>query len=310
MRTIAKAFTGVCIFILTGAYTGFCFQNTDTSITIYSGKNIAADGARPTLISRQFSFTEGPATDKKGNVYFTDQPNNKTWKYSTDGSLSVFLDKGRANGLYFDKKGNLVACADEENQLWSITPRGEITVLMKDYKGKKVNGPNDVWVHPKGGLYFTDPYYQRSYWTRKQPEVEGEKVYYLHKNQTEPIPVAENLQKPNGIIGTPNGKHLYVADIKGNKTYKYSINANGTLSEGVLFAEMGSDGMTIDNKGNVYLTGNGVTVFNPLGTKIAHIKIPERWTANVTFGGAKRDKLFITASQGIYTLDMQVKGVK
>ncbi len=311
MKNSYKSFSLVLLILLLSiTYEGFCFQNPDTSITGEQAHTLVAKDAKPKLISKQFSFTEGPAVDKHGNIFFTDQPNNKTWKYSTDGTLSVFLEKGRANGLYFDKKGNLIACADEQNQLWSISPKGSVTVLVKDYKGLKLNGPNDLWVHPKGGIYFTDPYYQRKYWTRTKPELEGEKVYYLPKKKTSPMPVIENLERPNGIIGTPDGQYLYVADLKGRKTYKYKINADGTLNEGVLFTEMGSDGMTIDNKGNVYLTGNGVTIFNPQGKRIAHIAIPEKWTANVTFGGVKRDKLFITASEAIYIVDMQVRGVQ
>src|SRR5688572_30921286 len=120
--------------------------------------NIIAPGAVLRLVSSQFSFTEGPAGNKKGDVYFTDQPNNKIWKYSTDGKLSVFLDKaGRSNGMYFDKQGNLITCADEKNELWSINPQGKVTVLLKDYKGHTFNGPNDLWIDPKGGIYFTDP---------------------------------------------------------------------------------------------------------------------------------------------------------
>jgi gluconolactonase len=272
---------------------------------------IIATGAVPKLISRQFKFTEGPAVDKKGAIFFTDQPNNQIWKYGTDGKLSIFLDPaGRSNGMYFDKKGNLITCADEHNQLWSISPKGKVTVLVKDYKGQQLNGPNDLWVHPKGGIYFTDPYYQREYWTRKKPEIEGQKVYYLAKGKMEAVPVIVNLKQPNGIIGTPDGKELYVADIGAGKTFSYTINSDGTLSNEKLFAAMGSDGMTIDERGNIYLTGAGVTVFNPQGKKIAHIAIPEKWTANVTFGGKSRTQLFITASEGIYVLEMKVKGAK
>lgn len=273
--------------------------------------NIISAGTTPKLISKQFSFTEGPAVDKDGNVFFTDQPNNKIWKYSTEGTLSVFMDSaGRSNGMYFDKQGNLLSCADENGQLWSIGPDKKVTVLVENYRGQKLNGPNDVWVHPKGYIYFTDPYYQRGYWTRKKPDLEGEHVYLLRKDQAAPVPVIENLLRPNGIIGTPDGQYLYVADIKGNKTYKYRINADGSLNQGELFANLGSDGMTIDNKGNVYLTGKGVTVFNSSGQQIQHIAIPEKWTANVTFGGKKLDKLFVTASEAIYIVDMQVRGVR
>jgi len=272
--------------------------------------NLIAPGAKLELVSNQFSFTEGPTTDKKGNVFFTDQPNDKIWKYSTDGQLSVFMEKsGRANGLYFDKKGNLLACADEQNQLWSISPQGKVTVLLKDFKGKRLNGPNDLWQHPKtGAIYFTDPYYQRDYWERKEPEITGEKVYFLAKGKTEPIVLDETLKQPNGIIGTPDGKTLYVADIKDNKTYKYEINADGKLTNRQLFVPQGSDGMTIDNQGNIYLTGKGVTVYSPAGEKIEHIPVPANWTGNVTFGGKDRNILFITASEFVYTLAMQVKG--
>lgn len=302
----------ICILALLISGSGYCQQVRDSVAANNGYKNIVADGATPKLISRQFSFTEGPAVDGKGNVFFTDQPNNKIWKYGIDGKLTMFMDNaGRSNGMYFDKKGNLVTCADEHNELWSIDKRGKVKVLLKKYDGKNLNGPNDLWINPNnGGIYFTDPYYQRPWWTRTQPEIDGQKVYYLEKGRTAAITVIENLVQPNGIVGTPDGKTLYVADIRGRKTYKYSIKENGTLSEGQLFAELGSDGMTIDNQGNLYLTGKGVTVFNPEGKEIAHIDIPEKWTANVVFGGKNLDKLFITASETIYILDMKVKGAR
>src|ERR1700712_1774564 len=138
--------------------------------------------SKPQLISKQFAFTEGASVDKKGNVFFTDQPNNKIWEYSTDGKLSLFLDSaGRSNGTYFDKKGNLVTCADEHDQLWSISPDKKVKVLTTDLSGRLMNGPNDVWVDAKGGAYMTDPYYQRDYWERKKPDLDGQKVYYLKK---------------------------------------------------------------------------------------------------------------------------------
>lgn len=191
---------------------GYCYQSKD-AVTNHFDTGITKAGAMPQLVSKGFGFTEGPAADKHGNIFFTDQPNNKIWKYDTNGKLSVFLENsGRANGLCFDKKGNLLACADEQNQLWSISPRGKVTVLLNDYKGKKLNGPNDLWVHPGGGVYVTDPYYQRSYWTRKEPQIAGEKVYYLAKGALEAVPVIQNLQQPNGITGTPMGA-IYMCPI-------------------------------------------------------------------------------------------------
>jgi len=270
---------------------------------------VIADGATLQLISNQFSFTEGPATDKEGNVFFTDQPNNKIWKYDTNGKLSVFLsDAGRSNGMFFDKNGNLISCADEHDQLWSISPEGKITVLVKGFHGHLFNGPNDVFVTPSGAIYFTDPYYQRSYWTRKAPDLDGQKVYFL-KEKNDAVIVIDDLKKPNGIVGTPDGKYLYVADIEGNKTYKYTIAEDGTLKDQKVFTDQGSDGMTIDNDGNIYLTGNGVTVYNSDGKKIEHIDVAAKWTGNITFWGKERNYLFITASENIYIIKMKVKGV-
>jgi gluconolactonase len=266
---------------------------------------------KPVLISKQFSFTEGASVDKKGNVFFTDQPNNKIWEYSTDGKLSLFLDSaGRSNGMYFDHKGNLVTCADEHEQLWSISPDKKITVLLKDYQGHLMNGPNDIWIDNKGGIYMTDPYYQRSWWSRTKSDLDGQKVYYLPKGASQPIVVDADYKQPNGIVGTPDGKYLYVADIRDNKTYKYTINTDGTLSNRQLFAAQGSDGMTLDADGNVYLCGKGVTIYNPQGVKIGHIAIPEPWTANLCFGGKHKNVLFITASTALYTVQMNVKGVE
>ncbi|MEA5428841.1 SMP-30/gluconolactonase/LRE family protein [Arcicella lustrica] len=272
--------------------------------------NLVQKGASLVQVSKQFTFTEGPAVDKKGNIFFTDQPNDKIWKYSADGKLSLFMDKtGRSNGLYFDKKGRLIACADEKNELWAID-KGKVSVLLDNIKGLKANGPNDLWIDPKGGIYFTDPYYQRDYWTRKKPEIDKQNVYYLAKGSKEVMLVDGDLKQPNGIVGTSDGKYLFVADIRDSKTYRYEIQADGTLANRQLFAPMGSDGMTLDNQGNLYLTGRGVTIYNKEGVKLGNIPVPSNWVGNICFGGKDRKTLFITASESIYTLQMQVKGVE
>jgi len=269
-------------------------------------------GANLHLVSDQFSFTEGPAADKKGNVFFTDQPNNKIWEYDTEGNLSVFMDAaGRSNGMFFDRSGNLLSCADENNEIWSISPDKKVTIILQShFKGKRFNGPNDLWIDKKGGIYFTDPYYQRDYWKRQKPDMEKQQVYYLPKGASEPIVVDGTVVKPNGIIGSSDGKWLYVADIGDSKTYKYRILKDGTLSNRQLFAPMGSDGMTLDRKGNLYITGRGVTVFDPKGKKLGNIPVPSGWVGNICFGGSDRKTLFIAASKSVYTLQMQVKGVR
>ncbi|RPD42271.1 SMP-30/gluconolactonase/LRE family protein [Chitinophaga barathri] len=274
-------------------------------------QSLVADNAQVTLVSKQFSFTEGPARDKKGNIYFTDQPNDKIWIYNTAGKLTEFASKsGRSNGLYVDKKGRIIACADDQNELWAFTPKGKHTVLMSDYQGKKLNGPNDLWIHPNGNIYFTDPYYQRNYWERKKPDIEAMRVYYLAPGKKEPVMVADDIVKPNGIVGSADGKYLFVADIGDNKTYRYEIQADGSLSNRILFTNKGGDGITLDNLGNLYICGNGITVFNPEGKQIAQIPVPEKWTANACFGGKNRDELFITAGVAVYTLKMKVKGIE
>jgi len=275
--------------------------------------SILAAGAKLQLISDQFTFTEGAAVDKAGNVFFTDQPNNKIWQYSTDGKLSVFMDKtGRSNGMYFDKNDNLISCADEHDQLWSIAKDGKVTVLVTDYKGYRLNGPNDLWADTKGGIYMTDPYYQRDYWDRTQPDpgLGGQHVYYLHPDRKTLTVADTSLEKPNGIVGTPDGKQLFVVDIGTGLIYKYDINEDGSLSNRQLFVKQLADGITLDNRGNLYCAGNGVTVFDKAGKQIAHIDVPEKWTANLCFGGKDKNILYLTASKSLYAIPTQVRGVE
>lgn len=274
--------------------------------------SIVAPGAKLQLLAGVFSFTEGPAADADGNVFFTDQPNDRIVKWSTDGKITDWLKPaGRSNGTYFDRHGNLITCADDKNELWSIAPDKKITVLVKDFGGKLLNGPNDLWLRPDGNIYFTDPLYKRDYWKRdstmQQP---GQFVYFLNVTTGKITPVVTDFVKPNGIVGTPDGKTVYIVDIGASKTYRYHTTPDGQLTDKHLFCEMGSDGLTLDALGNVYLCGKGVTVFDPAGKQIAHIDVPEPWTANLTFGGRDRKLLFLTASKHVYTLRMAVQGAQ
>jgi gluconolactonase len=295
-----------CIF---GSLLGACL--TAALVTSAgAAEGIAAPGAELEKLAGGFKFTEGPAADAEGHVYFTDQPNDRILKWSTDGELSTFLEpSGRSNGMYFDADGNLWTCADAKNELWCIAPDGEVTVVVREYQGKLLNGPNDLWIRPDGGLYFTDPFYKRPYWDRGPQEQDSQGVYYLSPDRKQLVRVIDDFEQPNGLIGTPDGKTLYVSDIRGRKTYAFDVQPDGSLTDRRLFCELGSDGMTIDNEGNVYLTGRGVTVFDRSGRQIAQIDVPERWTANVCFGGADRQTLFITASEALYALRMRVHGV-
>jgi len=283
-----------------------------------SEHGVTAPGAKVERLSREFEFTEGATCDPEGHVYFTDQPNDRIMKWSVDGELSVFMKpSNRSNGMMFDTKGNLYSCADEKNELWLIAPDKKVTVLVKEYKSKLLNAPNDVWLRPDGGLYFTDPWYKRDWWKRGPQEQEVEGVYHLapeRKEDKSDTPrqltrVIDDLETPNGITGTPDGKALYVSDLKAQRTYVCDIRPDGSLTNKRLFCEMGSDGMTVDSEGNVYLTGKGVTVFNKAGKRIDHIDVPEAWSANVCFGGKDRKTLFITAGKGLYSVKMRVRCV-
>ncbi len=266
--------------------------------------SVVAPEAKVQKLAGGFKFTEGPAADAQGNIFFTDIPNNRIHKWSFDGKLSTFLENsGRANGLFFDRDGNLLACIGGRGQLVSISPQGLVTVLAAKYQGKQLNSPNDLWQHPKGTIYFTDPRYGR----RDNLPQDGEHVYCLSRNGQRLIRVIEDMVRPNGVVGTPDGKILYVADHGAGKTHIYTINADGVLSDKRLFTAEASDGMTIDNEGNVYLTGKAVSVYDSNGNKIETIEVPER-PSNVCFGGKDNQTLFITARTSLYSLRMRVKG--
>lgn len=271
---------------------------------------VVAPGATVEKLAGDFQFTEGPTCDAEGNLFFTDQPNDRILKWSAEGGLSTFLQPaGRANGMYFDIQGNLIACADERTALWSIAPDGRVTVLVSEYNGMPLNGPNDVWVRPDGALYFTDPFYPRSWWTHDAMPQDGQHVYFLSADRRRLVRVTDDLEKPNGIIGTPDGKTLYVADIGAGKTYRFDIAPDGYLTGKTLLIEQGSDGLTLDNEGNLYLTGKGVSVFDKTGRQIAQINVlEEEWTANVSFCARDKRTLFMTAGKGLYGLKMRVTG--
>jgi len=271
--------------------------------------NILESNAKLEKLAGDFMFTEGPSADAKGNVYFTDQPNDRIMMWSLSDELSTFMQpSGRSNGLSFDKEGYLWSCADEKNELWRIAPDKKILVIPSRYEEKVLNGPNDLWIHKNGYIYFTDPFYIRSWWDHSNKPQEKQCVYMMSSDHKTITKIAEDLIQPNGIVGTPDGKKLFVADIGANKTWSYTINKDGGLSNKTLFCNLGSDGMTIDSKGNIYLTGKGVTVFDKTGKQIGNIAVPESWTANVCFGGPDMKSLFITASKGLYRIRLKVKG--
>jgi gluconolactonase len=312
---LIKAFRGACAVVAVLFLTiGYVFA---------ADSSIIAPGAQLEKLGGGYGFTEGPAVDGDGNVFFTDRPNNRIVKWNAaDGKFTDWLKPaGRANGTDFDKAGNLLAAATEKGELWSIAPDKKVTMLATNYGGKLFNGPNDLWIRPDGGVYFTDPLYFSTFtdplylstYRNYDPKllVDGQHVYFLSPNRRAVTQVTTDLFAPNGIIGTPDGKVLYVGDLGGGKSWVYDIQSDGELTNKRLFCNSGSDGMTIDAEGNIYLTGRGVDVFDKTGKKIEHIAVPEEdWTANVTFGGKDHGLLFITASRSVYGLKMRVKGAR
>lgn len=277
--------------------------------TLAADSTIIAQGAKLEKLAEGYSFTEGPSADGDGNVFFTDDPNNRIVEWSAaDGKFSDWLKPaGRSNGTDFDNEGNLIIVAPEKGELWSIAPDKTVTVLVTNFDGKVFNGPNDLWVRPDGGIYFTDPDFDSDH--DQSTRVGGQNVYFVTPDHKTVTRVTADLFKPNGIIGTADGKVLYVGDYGAGKTYAYDINPDGALTNKRLFCNFGSDGMTIDEEGNVYLTEFAVLVFDKTGKRIERIEIPETPT-NVTFAGKDNDLLFITATSSVYGLKMRVKGTR
>ena len=271
--------------------------------------NIVAKNAEIKKAGTGYAFTEGPAVAKDGKVYFTDQPNDRIYVWDEKKGVSLWSDDtGRSNGMYFNNNGQLLACADLHNQIVLFDKDKKMRVVYENYDGKHLNGPNDLWITPNGGIYFTDPYYHRNYWQEGHKEVQDARGVYYLSTEGKITRVIDDYKQPNGLIGTPDGKTLYVADINDRKIWKYDIQPDGTLANKTFFAPNGSDGMTIDNQGNVYLTMGKVWVYSPSGELIREIEVPES-PSNVCFGGKKRNTLFITARTSVYTLKMNVKGV-
>jgi gluconolactonase len=301
-----------------------------------SKEGLIATDAQIVNLGDGYSFTEGPAVDKDGNVFFTDQPNDIIYKWNAStGVITPFLEEtGRSNGMAFDKEGNLIACADMYGELWKITPNGSHTVLVDNYGGKRLNGPNDVWINPiDGGMYITDPIFPRGYWEDEDPrkqgwppthseqaeEGKGGHVYYLAPGSTTLVRVTTQTEWeadswPNGVVGTPDGKKLYVNKWEGDNmggTWVFDINADGTLTNMSKFADVGGDGMSMDERGNIYISnGFGVVVLDPAGEELVRIFTGGGATNNV-FAGSDEKTLFITGPvDKANALRMNVQGVE
>ncbi len=269
--------------------------------SIFASATALSQNYKAKLISGGFRFTEGPAADHKGNVYFSDIPENKIFKWNGK-DIELFTDKvDGCNGLMFINNEHIVICESRSGRKVSKinTRTKEISLLAADYNGKLFNSPNDLWINSAGGIYFTDP----RYGNRDNMEMDTEQVYYIHPETRNVSRITDDLVKPNGIIGSLDGKKIYIADPGDEVVYSYIVGQRGNLKNKTLFVEgIKVDGMTIDHKGNLYLSSNNIEVYNPEGKLLIIIEVPEQPT-NVCFIDNNKQKLFITARTGVYYFD-------
>ncbi len=248
-------------------------------------------------LATDMRFTEGPVADGKGNVFYSDIPNNRIMKWDGKENLVWRENSGGANGLKFDREGNLVACEGGTGRVTRISPDQQVTVLAEKYNDVRLNSPNDLCLDAKGGIYFTDPKYGG------KPTQDKEAVYYIPPGGGRLVRVADDLVKPNGIH--LHGDRLYVADPGAKKVYVYGMNGDGTLKDKREFAPVASDGIKVDEKGNLYTTtGKGVEIFAADGKALGVISVPEG-PANLAFDGKT---LYITARKSLYMVPMKVSG--
>ena len=265
---------------------------------------LIGDGAELVEVRGGFGFLEGPVTDRLGDLYFTDINNNQIWRYSAGGEFEVAIEPSHnANGLTLDLDGSLLICEQNAQRITRREADGSLSVVADSYDGAPFNSPNDLWVHPDGSIYFTDPRYRFPEGPPSQP---GEYVYRISPDRQSVAALVTDIPKPNGIVGTEDGGTLYLASTETLKIYRFDIAADGTLENRTEFADQGSDGMTLDEFGNVYLTWRGgVSIRNPDGEEIEFIETPQN-PANVGFGGADGRTLYITARTSLYSLRMNV----
>ena len=267
--------------------------------------NLIARGAQVERMATGFGFLEGPAADADGNLYFSDVVNERIHRWSPETGITLFRERtGQANGLRVDLDGTLLVCEMANRQVTAIDQEGRLTILADRYEGQRFNSPNDLWVDPKGGIYFSDPRYGPT----DDQEIKGSHVYYLSPDRETLLRVTDDLIQPNGIAGTPDGSRVYIADQGAGRLWVYRPEADGSLHDKRLFVSAGGRWDDDGRAGaNVYLTGQDITIFDPTGRQIGSIAIPEP-PANLAFGGPEGTTLFITARRSLYRVEMLVTG--
>lgn len=269
-------------------------------------------------------WAEGPAWFADGGyLVWSDIPNRRMLRWLPDGGVSVFRhDSGFSNGNTRDRQGRLVTCEHGNRRVTRTEPDGTITVVADSYRGKRLNSPNDVVVKSDGSIWFTDPTYgiMSDYEGNKgDPEQDGCFVYRVDPATREVSVVADDFVKPNGLAFSPDERLLYIADsgLSHDPDGPHHIRVfevdGGRLTGGRVFTEVSPgvpDGMRVDVEGNVWTSAqDGIHCHAPDGTLLGIIRIPEM-VSNLTFGGPKRNRLFITATRSLYSVFVGVSGAQ
>jgi gluconolactonase len=285
--------------------------------SVAAGQDAPIPGVGPTgpavKLQTGFKFVEGPTADSAGNVYFSDIPANTIYKQGLDGKLTVFTDNSfAANGLMFNAKGELVAC-EMEGQLsaWDVSAK-QRRIIAEGYQGKRFNAPNDLVIDRQDGIYMTDPTFRAP-----MPLPQGKAAVYYITAAGKVTRLLDDLPNPNGVILSPDEKTLYVIPTGQADMMAYPVEGPGKIGKGSIFCTLkqpdakkntGGDGLTIDSKGNLYITSQlGLQVYDPAGKLLTIIGLPEV-PANVDFGGADYRTLYVTARSSLYTVPMEVRG--
>ncbi len=261
-----------------------------------------------------FGFTEGPAWDPKGVLYFTDIPNATIFQVAGDDELSTLTeDSNTANGLIVASDGRLLTCEMEGQIVAYDTASGEKEVLAKEYEGNRFNAPNDLVNDQAGGIYFTDPLFRAP-----EPLPQGvQAVYYLDPDGNVSR-LTGDLPAPNGVGLSPDGKQLYVIPSQQAEMLVYDVLGPGKIDNQRVLCRLqqpegesdtGGDGMAVDVQGNLYLTSHlGIQIFSSDGKPRGMVTFPEQ-PSNVTFGGSDRKTMYVTARTGLYRVTMPIAGL-
>ncbi len=291
-----------------------------TTLALAADENpIVPEGSKLEKLWSEGEFTEGPVYGPGAKIYFSDIGNRIMMFDPATNKTTVFRDpSGKSNGMDCDPEGRIVVCEGADkggNRRVTRTEKdGKVTVLADKWKGKKFNSPNDVTIDTKGRIYFTDPRYVGN----EPREIDTESVYRIDPDGTL-TQLITDVQKPNGILISPDMKTLYVADSnpKGNQhLLAFPLKADGSVGDKKLLYDFGKDrgidGMVVDAKGNIYGAAGegkkgGVYVFTPEGKQIAFIPVPETPT-NCVFGDKDRKSLYITAGKSLYRIKLKNEG--